>query len=486
MDELTFDILFINPPLSNINDSNIDLGLIDRKASLALKTFNPGILSIATYLDWKGYSVKICDILNEKNINYELKKTVSYGKPKVIAISGTYGNSYLNLIYISRLAKKYFPKSFIIVGGQHVSALGGIVLEEAKEIDAVITSEGEIPTKEFLEFVNGQRSIADINGLIFREELIGSQANTPNQNIAPYKVKEFVGNFEIRERKIQGIVRNTVPVSFVELNELPPLKYSLYPDYKSYKPYVEESRGCYGECAYCTNCTNGTKRKYRYKNSDTLLGEMENLVNIYGKKIDVPVLASTFGVNTANTIKICEGIMQRFGKLNWFAETRLDTKWEEYIELAYKSGSRFFEVGMESASPFILKLMKKTHDSSFYLDKASKLIDKVTAFSDTKISFNFMAYAGENYLTLKQSLEFIMKNFNDQVTLDYFSLIAMPGTTLWDDIPLFNEKYGTTIVKNSVWDQIHLYPVNPSREISYQYVSAYTHIIQNLFRGVKL
>ena len=62
----------------------------------------------------------------------------------------------------------------------------------------------------------------------------------------------------------------------------------------------------------------------------------------------------------------------------------------------------------------------------------------------------------------------------------------MPGTTLWDDIPLFNEKYGTTIVKNSVWDQIHLYPVNPSREISYQYVSAYTHIIQNLFRGVKL
>lgn len=43
MGELTFDILFNDLPLFNINDNSIDLGLIDRKTSLAIKTFNSGI-----------------------------------------------------------------------------------------------------------------------------------------------------------------------------------------------------------------------------------------------------------------------------------------------------------------------------------------------------------------------------------------------------------------------------------------------------------
>lgn len=46
----------------------------------------------------------------------------------------------------------------------------------------------------------------------------------------------------------------------------------------------------------------------------------------------------------------------------------------------------------------------------------------------------------------------------------------MTGTTLWDNIPVFNKEYGTSIVLNSVWDNIHLYSVNPSTEISDQYV----------------
>lgn len=53
MGELTFDILFNDLPLFNINDNSIALGHIDRKTSLAIKTFNSGILSIVTYLDWK-------------------------------------------------------------------------------------------------------------------------------------------------------------------------------------------------------------------------------------------------------------------------------------------------------------------------------------------------------------------------------------------------------------------------------------------------
>lgn len=46
----------------------------------------------------------------------------------------------------------------------------------------------------------------------------------------------------------------------------------------------------------------------------------------------------------------------------------------------------------------------------------------------------------------------------------------MTGTTLWDNILVFNKEYGAGIIKNSVLDNIHLYSVNPSTEISYQYV----------------
>ncbi|RCX21014.1 radical SAM superfamily enzyme YgiQ (UPF0313 family) [Anaerobacterium chartisolvens] len=480
MKKYDYDILLIDPPLEYIEDKTAQFGNLFMPSGLTYKVFNPGLLSIGTYLDWKGYSVRIDHILSINDIEKQLKKTLQSGKPRIIGISGTFGLAYRAVLKIAKLAKQVYPDVLIEVGGHHIGLMGGVVLDECKEIDVVVRYEGEIPIMELLEYQDGKRSISEISGIVFRCSMLEKEGGHINSEyIAPFKTKVFKNNSFCEDVVYDDIIENTQRSEVIDINDMPFVKYDLYPNFLTYPPYVEESRGCYGSCEYCTNYSiNG--KKYRKKESERFIEELKYAIGIYGKDREYPLLASIFGVDVKNTINICEGIKKNFNSIKWFSESRVDANWEEYIDLMYESGCNLFGIGMETASPEILGLMGKTKKPEYYIEKTEKFISHVKKYNNAILHLHLMFYAGETPETVKSTLKFITKWIDYIDSAHYSPLFDFPGTKLWNNFNFYNEKYGSTIIKNSLWDSLHFYPVNPSKYFSYEEAGYYTRVIEKL------
>ncbi len=479
MRNFDYDVLLINPPLLYIQDKLAQFGSLHLTSGVPYKTFNPGILSIGTYLDWKGYNVRICDITLTEQIEPHLKQILNNGKPRMVAISCSYGQCYLPTLQIARIIKRKYPDVLVVTGGQHSGLLGGIALKDCESIDVVSRYEGEVTMLQLLEFLNGQRSITEINGIVFRASELDKNKEVISDGIIPFKYDEINYECSLKTEVYDEYLENPKISSVVDLNEMPFLKYELYPNYLSYPPYVEESRGCSWGCEYCVSCFINSRR-LRKKESKRFISELEHCVKIYGKDNQYPILASNFGVDSNNTVNICEGIRRSFGSLKWVSEFRTDLNWENYIDIMYESGCKAFAVGLESANNNILRLMNKTINPNYYLEKAEKLISYLKKFSDSIMHINLMFYIGESPETVKNNMAFIMKWINDIHSIHYSPVIAYPGTQLWKNIEKYHKEFGTTITKNELWDSMHFYPVNPSKYFSYEDAGHFSRMMEKL------
>ena len=68
------DIIFIDPPMQKMEDDTFLYGnLYQPEEGARSRVFNPGVLSIASYLSCKSYNVKIKHILKENEIALSIK-----------------------------------------------------------------------------------------------------------------------------------------------------------------------------------------------------------------------------------------------------------------------------------------------------------------------------------------------------------------------------------------------------------------------------
>ena len=77
-----------------------------------------GALYIGTYLQNKGYEVKVLNIDLERLNNSETIKRIKEYGPDIIGFSAIVSNSYKYIKDLSFEIKKNFPKIFMLMGGQ--------------------------------------------------------------------------------------------------------------------------------------------------------------------------------------------------------------------------------------------------------------------------------------------------------------------------------------------------------------------------------
>ena len=458
-----YDILLVNPPMTSLKRSKLaQFGSLHLVEGVSYHSFNPGLLSIGTYLDWKGYSVKILDLYGEQAPFPSLQRYLDREKPAVIGISCTYGLCYLPALEAARIAKRSSRDSLIIAGGEHIGPLGPIALIECEELDVIVKYEGEVPTQQLIEFSKGNIALAEIKSIVFQSRLL---ADTPSSTLLRPAQIPLQDPFD-PERWANcangDYIENSDFPEVADLNEMPFLKYDLYPNYLSYPPYVEESRGCAWKCEFCASPFL-SQRRMRIKDSERFLDELENAISIYGNEIQYPVLAATFGVKVDNTVKICEGIKERFGQVNWMSTFRVDIQWKRFLKPMYESGCKMFAVGMESASPDILRLMSKTTNPDKYIQMTEDLITSVSRLDNPVMHLNLMFYMGETPKTIKETTKFVMKWVEKIHSVYYSPMIAYPSTDIWARFEEYSEKTGASLAEGDPWNKMHIYPVNPSK-----------------------
>ncbi len=142
------DVLLIHPP--NRFDSESCLN-----AAMSVEVVGYGLLSIATYLQDNGYSVRVVDVpaLFQQNFREEeiLSLLNSYG-PELVGIELNWLQFSRGALDLAQALKNANPNVPIVVGGVHATLFGKEILSSyGKWVDAVIPGEGEVSMLNILE-----------------------------------------------------------------------------------------------------------------------------------------------------------------------------------------------------------------------------------------------------------------------------------------------------------------------------------------------
>jgi radical SAM superfamily enzyme YgiQ (UPF0313 family) len=193
-------------------------------------------------------------------------------------------------------------------------------------------------------------------------------------------------------------------------------------------PYgvIWTSFGCPYNCSFC--CINNLfgERKYRLRNMQSVLEEIDVLVTKYGVK-NIKILDELFIIKNKRIDEFIEGLEQRGYDLNMWAYARMDTVNFPLLKRLRKVGIKWIAFGMESVSQNILTNIQKGYNQNFYND-----VIKMTQDAGMYICADFIAGLWEdNYDTLQETYDFAVKhNFE---WLNLYPAFAYPGTPMYQE-----------------------------------------------------
>ncbi|MBN1384652.1 MAG: cobalamin-dependent protein [Elusimicrobia bacterium] len=291
-----------------------------------------GLAYLASVLEKEGHTVKIIDCtlgLTYTDIEKEAKKFT----PDITGISAT-TPTYNNAKKSASAVKKAVPKSVLIIGGAHPTALPEEVIKEGT-FDFAVLGEGEETLSELVKKLYNKENIksGNIRGIAFQKD-------------------EKVIITQPRPR-----IDNPDSLPFPARHLLPPLK-AYSPTPASYRKLplavIMTSRGCPARCTFCDKSVFG--ENFRTRSADNVLAEAEEVIRDYGAK-EIRFFDDCFTLNPARVEEICRGMKKL--KIPWTCLTKTTSVTPQILRIMYESGCWQVLFGLESGDDTILKYLGK-------------------------------------------------------------------------------------------------------------------------------
>lgn len=421
------DLLLVNIP--------IDLG--KKPYDLAfpfLKRLNFGILVIASYMKERGFNVGIFDpqAHPEEDCLIKLIQKIEQHSPNVIALSCVSGFSYPSCLKIASTIRQKFPSIPIVVGGKdHVGQIAETVLSECSAIDIVVRGEGEEILCQLVEHITNKKPLNSINNIVYRDIDGEIRSNHYNLALNPHKMA--------------------------------PLNYSLYPNFQTFAPSLEVGRGCTFGCEFCVSAKTGVRKK----DIPSIIDEAEYITDIYGdNEICIYLETPMFLMQDEEISQLAIQRQDRGLNFTWRTSTRVEYLTPDRLDKLAKAGCRILDLGLESASFDILIRMGKTRDPKRYLDRTSEIL-RAAHDLGIIIKLNILFYIGDTLETIATTFSYLTENLPYVNSVSAYPLLLYPGSSLETGIGEEIKRYGGEIITDAVWQSRHLWPVNPSPELTY-------------------
>lgn len=375
------------------------LGLAYIASVLLEHNFKVDILdTFALDLSWKQIIEKI------KNYNAEI-----FG-------SSCLTSTLREVVFLSKIIKKFHPHSIFIIGGTHPTAEPIQTISNYPDIDIIGIGEGEYTVLELHEYIakfynynkpfNKQNSnfyekLLEIKGIVFKH---------PTKGIIKTNERPFIENLD--------------EIPYPAYHLLPNDKYAPPSKFPMIKPYssIITVRGCPYNCIFCAAkiiCG----RKLRERSIENIRGELKLLKEKYNIK-NLWINDSTFTIKRKRSIEVSK-ILSEYN-FKWACNTRVDFVDPILLQFLNRCGCNVIEYGFESGLEKVLKKLKK-QITPIQIKKAVEWTKKAGIL----ISGAFMiGIPGDTYKSVKQSLKFA-RSLNP----DFFSLAILtpyPGTEIYD------------------------------------------------------
>lgn len=407
MHQNNYDILLINPP---------PVPHWDYKKKYNY-TAPAGILSIGTVLKENGYSVKLIDGAYEEFYFKKVEDIIDANNLLFIGISCMTSQVTPGLKIAAHIRKvnRALP---LVWGGVHPS----LFPEQAARnelVDIVVAGEGEFTCLEIANYLRANKDYSHIKGTVLEidNRIINDGAREYLDleklpffdydllNIEQYIIKDKtdVGGRRLKD----GHIRRSLPI----LSGL----------------------GCPYKCSFCIEPI--TKRKYRQRSAEMLIGEIQRLVEQYGIN-DISFNDPLFFGNKKRLLRFLDLLEEQRINISWSASLRANYFNENYLNIELlkrirKLGGYHFGLGVESGSERILSKINKQIEKEDVIRCA-----QWSKQADINIVYSFMiGLPGETEQEMKETVKFAFRVVNHNPQNSYLNgpnvFRPYPGSNLY-------------------------------------------------------
>ncbi len=193
------------------------------------------------------------------------------------------------------------------------------------------------------------------------------------------------------------------------------------------QPYVSmhTSLGCPYKCTFC--CINAPfgKSSYRLWSPDSVINEIDLLVNRYNVK-NIKFVDEMFVLKKDHVMGICDRIIERGYDLNIWAYARVDTVKDEFLEKLRKAGFRWLALGIESGSKHVRDGVEK---GRFGTEQILQVVKKIQDAGIHVIGNYIFGLPDDTYESMGETLQLAI-DANCEFA-NFYCAMAYPGSKLY-------------------------------------------------------
>ena len=360
-----------------------------------------GLAYLAAAARRAGHPVRIVDANGlALSTSETVAKTID-GAPAAVGFTATTPTVSLAGALAARI-KAAAPKTTVIVGGPHGTALPERTLREQPAIDVVARGEGERTLPALLTALAGGEPLDSISGVAFR--------------------------------RADGAVMDTgVAPPIEDLDALAPAAYDLLPMRRYRSPDSDTfatllgMRGCPSPCVYCA-VPEMFGRRIRFRTPALVAAEMADLHRRYGVD-QLSFLDDTFTTQPAWVATLCDHVetLGLPGRLRWICLTRADMVDRPLLARMKAAGCVRVEFGIESGSAAGRAFLKKGLSE----EAVVRAFRDARAVGLSTMGFVILNIPGESEREIAAT--FALARRADPDFLQVSFLTPYPGTRLYDE-----------------------------------------------------
>ena len=372
-----------------------------------------------------GVSKEVLACLDDEQVNVYrdlcnqlVMPGVANEKPDVVGISiGTQMQLLAGLTF-GKMIKETFPQIHVVVGGNVITRLQEDLAKQEQfftdVFDSAILYEGEHALLWLIEALKGERDIASVPNLIYRD------ASGLHQSPEVYTEK-------------------TTALPLPDFDGLPLDRYFVP---ELIIPYLA-TRGCYwGRCTFCDH-GQGYFDQYRGVPVQQVVEQIKALRDKYHCR---HFLFSDESYPPALFKKVSQLLVDQNVGIKWTTLIRFEETLQDQAtwDLAAKAGCCTLYYGMESANERVLNLMDK-HATKSVIQRNLQMAAQAGIWNHVMA---FYGFPGETFDEAMETRQFVIENQPVIHSLELFYFVAYRHTPMVRN----PEKFGITIHKQEEYD----------------------------------
>jgi anaerobic magnesium-protoporphyrin IX monomethyl ester cyclase len=381
---------------------------------------------MASFCRGHGLSVEVIDAEAEALLPDQVAERVREARPALAAVVvyGHQPSASTQIMTASGLVcsaiKQQTPEQPVLLLGGHVAALPARTLRE-EQADFIAGGEGLLTLPALVEALRTSvPNLARVPGLWYRAA-DGEVRSNP-------------------DRPLLMDLNGQMPGPAWDL--LPMYRYRAHNwhclDGRNRQPYAAlyTTLGCPYHCAFCciqapfrsgeqAAGMQGTTNSYRYWSPDTVIDQIDLLVNRYGVR-NIKIADEMFVLNRKHVLAICDRLIERKYDLNLWAYTRVDTIKDGMLDRLREAGFTWLAVGIESGA----ERVRDGVDKSFDQQEVFEVVQRIRSAGINVIGNYIFGLPEDDAETMQATLE-LATELNCEFA-NFYSTMAYPGSPLFE------------------------------------------------------